>query len=70
MATIFDPASGLYLDPDNMPHVLTYDANGNVSTDKVTRGSSSWVRTLAWVQVTVSGTPTWKPATDSGWVKQ
>lgn len=70
MATIYDPSSGLYLDPDVLAHAYTYDANGNVSTDTVTRGASSWRRTLTWVQVTVSGSSVWKPSTDSGWVKQ
>lgn len=48
--------------PTNKAHTYTYDDSGNLSTDTVTDGVSTWRRTYTY---TPSG-----PATDSGWVKQ
>lgn len=43
-------------------HTFTYDGSGNLSTDTVTDGSNTWVRTFMWS----NGAQT----SDSGWVKQ
>jgi len=43
-------------------HSYTYDNSGNLSTDTVTDGSGTWVRTYMWS----NGAQT----SDSGWVKQ
>jgi len=43
-------------------HAFTYDTSGNLSTDTVTDGSDTWVRTYQW---TLAG-----QSYDSGWVKQ
>jgi len=43
-------------------HAFTYDTSGNLSTDTVTDGTDTWVRTYQW---TVAG-----QSSDSGWVKQ
>lgn len=48
--------------PTYKMHAYTYDDSGNLSTDTVTDGSNTWVKTYTY---TPSG-----PATDSGWVKQ
>lgn len=48
--------------PTNKAHAYTYDGSGNLSTDTVTDGTSTWVRTYMWT----SGAQT----SDSGWVKQ
>lgn len=44
-------------------HAYTYDNSGNLSSDTVTDGTSTWVRSYG------PYTPT-GPANDSGWVKQ
>ena len=43
-------------------HAYTYDGSGNLATDTVTDGTSTWVRTYKWE----NGAQT----SDSGWVKQ
>lgn len=43
-------------------HTFTYDGSGNLSTDTVTDGTNTWVRTLMWMNGALT--------TDSGWVKQ
>lgn len=43
-------------------HAYTYDGSGNLATDTVTDGASTWVRTYQWS----GGAQT----SDSGWVKQ
>lgn len=48
--------------PVNMGHKYTYDTSGNLVTDTVTDGTSTWVRTYTWS----NGYQT----EDSGWVKQ
>ena len=48
--------------PTNKAHAYTYDDSGNLSTDTVTDGANTWVKTYAY---TPSG-----PSSDSGWVKQ
>ena len=48
--------------PTYKAHSYTYDTSGNLITDTVTNGSSTWVRTLMYA----NGVQT----TDSGWVKQ
>lgn len=48
--------------PTHLAHAFTYDNSGNLATDTVTDGTSTWVRTYTY---TPSG-----PETDSGWVKQ
>lgn len=48
--------------PVNKAHAYTYDTSGNLATDTVTDGTSTWVRTYLWN----SGAQT----SDSGWVKQ
>ena len=48
--------------PTHLAHSFTYDNSGNLATDTVTDGTSTWVRSYTY---TPSG-----PATDSGWVKQ
>lgn len=48
--------------PTHLAHSFTYDLSGNLATDTVTDGTSTWVRSYTY---TPSG-----PATDSGWVKQ
>lgn len=48
--------------PTNKAHTFAYDSSGNLVTDTVTDGVSTWVRTYTYrmgAQVT-----------DSGWVKQ
>ncbi len=60
--------TGSELDTDGNPvpvykaHAYTYDGSGNLHTDTVTDGTSTWVRTYAWA----NGAQT----SDSGWVKQ
>ena len=49
--------------PTYKAHTYTYDDSGNLSTDTVTDGVNTWVRSYG------PYTPT-GPATDSGWVKQ
>lgn len=44
------------------PHAFSYDGSGNLATDTVSDGVSTWVRTYGWA----NGAQT----TDSGWVKQ
>ncbi len=48
--------------PTNRGHSFTYDSSGNLVTDSVTDGTSTWVRTYTYQ----NGAQT----TDSGWVKQ
>lgn len=48
--------------PTWKPHEFTYDTSGNLSTDTIVDGPSTWVRTYLW---TVAG-----QSSDSGWVKQ
>lgn len=48
--------------PTYKAHAYTYDGSGNMATDTVSDGSSTWVRSFTY---TPSGV-----ATDSGWVKQ
>lgn len=48
--------------PTYKAHTFTYDTSGNLVTDTVTDGVSSWVRTYTYS----GGVQT----TDSGWVKQ
>jgi len=48
--------------PTYRPHAFTYDNSGNISTETVTDGTSTWVRTYTYVQGQL--------AADSGWVKQ
>lgn len=48
--------------PTHKAHTYTYDASGNLATDTVTDGSSTWVRSY-----TTGPTGT---TADSGWVKQ
>lgn len=48
--------------PTYKPHTYTYDGSGNLSTDSVTDGVSTWIRTY-------TTSPTGVTA-DSGWVKQ
>lgn len=48
--------------PTYKPHSYTYDGSGNLATDTVTDGTSTWVRTYTYT----NGAQT----TDSGWVKQ
>lgn len=48
--------------PTYRQHIFTYDGSGNLVTDTVTDGASTWVRSYTY---TPSG-----PETDSGWVKQ
>ncbi len=48
--------------PTHLAHTYTYDTSGNLATDRVTDGSSVWVRTLQWGNGVQTG--------DSGWVKQ
>lgn len=43
-------------------HAFTYDGSGNLATDTVTDGTSTWVRTYTYTNGA--------QATDSGWVKQ
>lgn len=43
-------------------HSYAYDDSGNLSSDTVSDGTNTWIRTYTY---TPSG-----PATDSGWVKQ
>ena len=56
------------LDTDGNPvpiwkaHSFTYDGSGNLATDSVTDGTSTWIRTYMWT----GGAQT----ADSGWVKQ
>ncbi len=56
------------LDTDGNPvpvwksHSFTYDGSGNLATDTVTDGTSTWVRTYQWA----NGAQT----VDTGWVKQ
>ena len=70
---LIDPAgrpttAAVELDTDGSPvptykaHAFTYDGSGNLSTDTVTDGQTSWVRTYQWQ----NGAQT----SDSGWVKQ
>jgi hypothetical protein len=48
--------------PTYKAHTFTYDQSGNTSTDTVTDGANTWVRTYAYAGGTL--------ASDSGWVKQ
>lgn len=48
--------------PTWKPHTFTYDGSGNLSTDTVTDGTDTWVRTYMWDGAAQSS--------DSGWVKQ
>lgn len=48
--------------PTNQGHSYTYDSSGNLVTDTVSDGTSTWVRTYTYQ----NGAQT----TDSGWVKQ
>jgi YD repeat-containing protein len=48
--------------PTYKAHAYTYDGSGNLQTDTVTDGATSWVRTYMWS----NGAQT----SDSGWVKQ
>lgn len=48
--------------PTEKGHSYSYDDSGNLSTDSVTNGTNTWIRTYTY---TPSG-----PASDSGWVKQ
>lgn len=43
-------------------HTFTYDTSGNLSTDTVSDGTDTWVRTYQWGNGVQTG--------DSGWVKQ
>lgn len=43
-------------------HSYTYDGSGNLATDTVSDGTSTWVRTYTW--------DNGAQASDSGWVKQ
>lgn len=47
--------------PLNKAHTFTYDTSGNLQTDTVTDGASSWTRTFTYT----NGNQT----ADSGWVK-
>lgn len=65
-----NPGSGdaTAMDTDGNPvpvwkaHTFTYDGSGNLSTDTVTDGTDTWVKSFIWT----SGALTM----DSGWVKQ
>lgn len=48
--------------PTYKAHSYTYDNSGNLATDTVTDGGTSWVRTYQWSNGALSS--------DSGWVKQ
>lgn len=48
--------------PTNKAHTYTYDSSGNLATDTVTDGASSWVRTYTYANGA--------QVSDSGWVKQ
>jgi YD repeat-containing protein len=48
--------------PVNRQHTFTYDASGNLSTDTVSDGTGTWVRTY--------GYQGGNQVSDSGWVKQ
>lgn len=48
--------------PTWMPHAFAYDTSGNLSSDTVTDGTNTWVRTYLWDGAAQSN--------DSGWVKQ
>lgn len=43
-------------------HAFTYDTSGNLQTDTVSDGVSTWIRTFQWGNGVQTG--------DSGWVKQ
>ena len=48
--------------PTYKAHAYTYDASGNLATDTVTDGASTWIRTYQTGPTGTTG--------DSGWVKQ
>lgn len=48
--------------PTYKAHNFAYDGSGNLTTDTVTDGAATWVRTYTYTATGVS--------TDSGWVKQ
>ena len=48
--------------PTNKAHTYTYDNSGNLATDTVTDGTSTWVRSYTAGPTGTTG--------DSGWVKQ
>lgn len=43
-------------------HTFGYDGSGNLTTDTVTNGTDTWIRTYTWTGAALSS--------DSGWVKQ
>ncbi len=48
--------------PTNRAHTFTYDGSGNLVTDTVSDGTSTWVRTYTYQMGA--------QVSDSGWVKQ
>lgn len=67
---VIPPASamtGTEMDTNGNPvpvfkaHTYTYDGSGNLASDTVTDGVSTWVKTYSWDQGAQSS--------DSGWVK-
>lgn len=48
--------------PTYKPHSYTYDGSGNMATDTVSDGTSTWVRSYAWTNAALMS--------DTGWVKQ
>ncbi|HDR9075894.1 hypothetical protein [Burkholderia vietnamiensis] len=59
---VFDTTGQHALDLGSLPHAYTYDVSGNLTTDTVTKGNQTFVKTY-----TYAGT---QLTSESGWVKQ
>jgi hypothetical protein len=59
---LFDSATGVWVDTDNLPLVYAYNADGTIHTITATHESTSWVKTYTYTGGNVTG--------ESEWVKQ
>lgn len=59
---VTDSSGRYWFDPDSLAHTYAYNGSGQLTTDTVTDGSSTWVKTYTWSGSTMTN--------ESEWVKQ